>query len=384
MRKQINDHIKCCEPCNRFSVVKAGFHPAMAITATGPGDHFQVDTSVHLPESPEGFTTLLVCICVFTGFVILRAMKDNTAETIARHLWEIFCIIGLPKILQSDNGPEFTNDVLRALVRLVGVKHRFITPYNPRADGKVEKCVGTTTMIIKKLLNGVSHHWPLFVNFAQLSFNNKITSLTGSSPFALMFGRSLNPLHDYSSSKSDSDEFIPINLDDWKKHQEKIASLIYPAISDRIRSTKDKMIQSMQKNRRMLLPTSIPEGSIVMLNDPKRENKFQPKYIGPYTVVRRSRNGAYVLKDETGDLLDRHVPADQLKIITKRIYTKKNTKVDDVYEVDRIIKHRGNSDSYEYLIHWKGYSTEEDSWEPASSFKDHKVIENYWRKLKRK
>ena len=54
-----------------------------------------------------------------------------------------------------------------------------------------------------------------------------------------MFGRSLNQLQDYTSS----DEPTPISPADWKDHQEKILSIIYPAITDRIKGAKDKLSQ---------------------------------------------------------------------------------------------------------------------------------------------
>jgi transposase InsO family protein len=372
IRKEIETELKNCDPCTRFVVVKSGFHPAQFITSSGPGEHIQIDTSVHLPESPDGYTALLVCLDVFTGFVLLRPLRDTTAETVARKLWKIFCTIGFPKILQSDNGSEFVNDILRALIKITGIEHRFISPYNPRADGKVERSIGTCMMIIKKLLHGTNKHWPIFTSFAQITFNNKITSLTGSSPFALMFGRELNELKDYSDEKN-----ATISLDDWKSHQEKIASLIYPAISDRIKSGKDKLIQTLDKNRRLLSPSSFPTGATVMIIDPVRKDKFEPKYIGPYTIVRRARGGAYVLKDATGDLLDRHVPADKMKLIAK---SKRRVDVDTpIYQINKIISHRGNPGHYEYLVDWKGYSQDEQTWEPESSFLDHSVIQTYWR-----
>jgi transposase InsO family protein len=375
MRSEISDQLKECDACTRFTVVKTGYHPAQAITAVGPWDHIQIDTSVHLPESPDGFCALLVVIDVFTSFVILRPLRNTKAETVAESLWSIFCILGLPKIMQSDNGPEFSNDILRTLVTLTGIEQRFISPYHPQADGKVERSIGTTTMIIKKMLHGTTHHWPLFVNFAQLSFNQKISSLTGSAPFSLMFGRKCNDLRNYSSQ---SDEYTLINLEDWKEHQEKILSLIYPAISERIKGGKDKMIQSLNKSRKILLPSSLPEGSTVMLKDPVRANKFEPKYVGPYTIIRRARNGAYVLKDATGMILDRHVPLDQLKIVIKGPQRRKIDESSEVFEVESILAHRGNPGAHEYLVHWKGYSAEEDSWEPSSSFHDTRIIEKYW------
>jgi hypothetical protein len=376
IRAEISNQLNNCDACTRYVVVKAGYHPAASITANGPGDHYQIDTSVHLPESADGYKAMLICIDVFTGFVIWKPLKDSTAETVARKLGKIFSIIGFPKILQSDNGSEFINVVLKALVKLTGIDHRLISPYNPRADGKVERSIGTVMMIIKKLLHGTNNHWPLFVSFAQLTFNNKISSLTGSTPFSLMFGRTLNDMKDYTV---DGDSPARISLDEWKEHQEKIVSLIYPAISSRVKSGKDQLMKSLNKNRRQLLPSSFPPGSTVMIVDPDRQNKFEPKYIGPYTIVRRSRGGAYVLKDSTGDLLDRKVPADRMKLISRS-----QRKLDierPAYEVEKIISHRGTPDTYEYFVHWLNYSDQERSWVAAEDFLDDNIIKEYWKKV---
>ena len=326
---------------------------------------------MHLPKSPEGCTALLVCIDVFTGYLILRALTNTTAATIAQQLWDIFSIIGFPRILQSDNGPEYVSDIIQALIKLTGMDQRLISPYNPRADGKVERAIGTVVMIIKKMLHGTSNHWPLFVPFAQLSYNSKVSSLTASSPFALMFARELNPLRDYSG-----EEPVMVDLEDWNQYQRKVLSLIYPAMSDRIMGLKLRQSERLDRSHRLITPRTFPTGSTVMIKDPSRENKFEPKYIGPYTIVRRSRGGAYVLKDATGDILDRHVTADQMKLIARR--KRRIDKDQPIYEVQKILKHRGSPGSFEYFVEWKDYNSSENSWEPASSFLDDSTIQNYW------
>ena len=374
LRDEIQTVISNCDACNRFTVTKSGYNPASFITSDGPWDHIQIDCSVHLPPSPEGYTALLVIIDVFTGFIILRAMKTTSAEIVARKLWKVFSMFGIPKILQSDNGPEFTNEILRSLVKLIGIEHRFISPYNPRADGKVERAIGTVTSIIKKLLHGSVNNWPLFVPFAQLTFNQKISSLTGSTPFSLMFGRKFN---EPNNLDAEQDEMKLISLDDWKQHQEKLLSVIYPAISEKIKLVKSKMIKSIDKHRRLLKENSIPSGAIVMLIDPLRQDKFEPKYVGPYTVARRARNGAYVLKDATGDILDRHVPPDQLKLISRTARRSKNDK--EIYVIESILDHRGTPGKYEYFIKWKNYDSSQNSWEPATSFLDDSIIRKYWK-----
>ena len=154
-----------------------------------------------------------------------------------------------------------------------------------------ELLVQQLMMIIKKLLHGAKHNWSIYVPFAQVTFNDKVASLTGSSAFSLMFGRSLNQLKDYTFGEPPT----PIELSNWKEHQDKILSIIYPAISDRIKGAKDKLVEILKKHRHMILPSSVPTGATVMIKDPTRDNKFEPKYIGPYIIVRRARNGAYVL-----------------------------------------------------------------------------------------
>jgi hypothetical protein len=377
MRADISEVLTNCDACTRFVVTKAGYDPASYITTDAPWKHIQLDTSVHLPATMDGYTALLVIIDVFTGFVILRPVRSTDAHIIADELWQLFCLFGLPQIIQSDNGPEFVNQVLRVLVKLTGLEHRFISPYNPRADGKVERSIGTVMGIIKKLLHGSDTLWPLFVPFAQLSFNHKISSLTGSSPFDLMFGRKMNEIKDYTDVPSGS-EPKAVSLDNWKVHQEKIISVIYPAVSKRIEKSKKKMVANLNKHRRQLMQGGLPKGAVVMLIDPHRQNKFEPKYIGPYTIIRRARNGAYVLRDATGDMLDRHVPADQLKLISRKprlVDLDQNT-----YEVQSILDHRGSPGSYEYHVKWKDHNAR--TWEPASSFLDDLVIKNYWKQVK--
>jgi transposase InsO family protein len=281
-------------------------------------------------------------------------------------------VFGVPQIIQSDNGPEFSNAVIRALVKLLGVEHRFIAPYTPRTDGKVERAIRTTTSIIKKLLHGKQDNWTMFVPFAQLAFNNKVSSLTGSRPFELMFGRTVGIMKDHT----ESEEGVNVDTTDlqtWKEHMEKIQSLIYPAIIERVQNNKTKMMKYLDKKRRVLLEP-YPIGSVVMLKDPNRRDKWEPKYVGPYSIIRRTRNGNYRLRDETGEDLERSIPPDQLKLLSKK--PREEDKENTVYEVERIVDHRGEPGNYEYKVKWKYYS--QLTWEPEENFRDVATIRDYW------
>jgi hypothetical protein len=209
MRPQIQDIIKSCVPCQKHTITTAGYAPAKAIFSARPSDHYQIDL-LQLPASLEGWKFCLICVDVFTGFIMLAPLADKSESSIARALWSICCTIGIPKILQSDNGSEFSNKVLNSLCRLTGIPRRFIAPYNPRADGKVERSVKTVKQTLSRLLHGTSALWPLYIPFVQLMYNNKVSELTGSTPFSLMFGRQMNELCDYSITP-----YQPIDMNEW-------------------------------------------------------------------------------------------------------------------------------------------------------------------------
>jgi len=338
-----------------------------------------------LPESLEGHKFLLVLVDVFTGFVMLSPLANKEASTIARALWQICCIIGLPRKLQSDNGPEFCNRIINALCRLTGINRRFIAPYNPRADGKVERTVKTIKETIMKLLHGASALWPLYVPFVQLVYNNKVQDLTGSAPFSLMFGRRVNDLMDYSG-----DAAVPVDLNEWKAHQEKVMSLIFPSISERISEKQAGMRKKLDELRKNIIKNDLLPGTIVMIKDPTYLLKpsvrpsSQPMWIGPYTVVRRTLYGPYILRDDTGDIYPRQVTADQMKVVYSAHEVPKRSEEaeNDIYEVDYVIKHREAHDgSMQYLIKWKGFDKAEATWEPEENINDPQPVERYFKLL---
>lgn len=383
MRQDLADVVKMCSSCRKYTVVKSGYHPARSVEAFLPGDHLQIDLA-SFPVSSEGHHFCLVCVDVFTGFLVLRALKQKTADAVARALWDIFTTIGVPRVLQSDNGTEFKNEILSALTRLEGIEHRFIAPYNPRADGKVERSVKTVKDTVNKLMQGATCYWHLHVPFVQYAYNNKVQSLTGSTPFSLMFGREANSPTNYEFDE----EGMLRDVTEWKKHQEEVFSLIFPAIATRRAQGQSKSRARVDKLRRNITDESLPAGTVVMLKDPayaldpSKRPSTAPPYVGPYVVVRRTAHGPYVVNDDRGVRVDRLIPLDQMKVL----YTPDEAPADaseesahKSYEVEKILNHKVREEDGEtlFLVKWKGYSTSESSWLARSRFNDLAIVNDY-------
>jgi len=79
------------------------------------------------------------------------ATKGAPAEAAAESIYEnIVTRYGCPQSLQSDNGTHFVNPIIRALCRILKIRHHLSTPYYPQSNGKIERVVGTVKTMLKR------------------------------------------------------------------------------------------------------------------------------------------------------------------------------------------------------------------------------------------
>jgi hypothetical protein len=371
----------------RFVVGKKGFKPAEYILSNGPWSHVQMDLCLSFPEAHDGSKALLVLVDLFTSYVIAFPIRDRSAKSVAEKLWLVCSMFGLPSVLQSDNGKEFCNEVVREMSKIMQLDLRFIAPYNPRCDGAVERAIGVLSTTIKKMLQGADIYWPLFVPAAQMHLNNKVHSVTKSTPFSLMFGRLFN-----LPRKSDSSAYpnMPAQTEEWTQQswlefQSRINSVVHPELLAKMRAHKEKMVKSVDQSHRLLKPQEFPPGSTVMLRDPRKKDKRDTNYVGPYTIRRKDRNGNCILVDNDGKPLDRHVPPDQLKSVASDPSTVKDAMdltSNNIRTIKSIRDHRGDPGiALEYLVRWTDGT---ESWEPSTGFYDTECIRLYWKRHNKK
>ena len=335
-----------------------------------------------LPKSSDGLDSLLVLIDSFTGFILLEPLMTTDASSIARTLWKMFCIIGPPKIIEHDQESSFMDKILTALYHHEGIEQRVISSYHPQANGKVERTIQTIRNILNKHILGLHELWPLYVPFIQLLYNYHISELSGSSPFSLMFGRTMNEFIDYTNEQ----HYTKLKMNDWKKHQDELLSLIFPAVQLRVKHIQEKYIKMFQKHKKYLLEHDLPAGTKVMIRDPEyikspeTRPKDESRFIGPYFIVKRTLHGPYVLKDKTGMIYERVVPIDQMKIITMKPHQIDYEADSDLYHMDYIVNDRMKDGRRQYLIKWTGYPNSQNTWEDASAITDRKILKRYQRK----
>ncbi|KAG0034102.1 hypothetical protein BGZ83_004229, partial [Gryganskiella cystojenkinii] len=115
-------------------------------------------------------------------------------------------------------------------------------------------------------------------------------------------------------------------------------------------------------------------GARVMVLDVDPSSTLAPKYEGPYKVIRKNAGGAYLLSDGDGQVMKRAYLPSHLKLVLGDHDLNAQT-----FSVEKIIAHyRDAKGDVHYLVRWKGFDEEDDTWEPLENFIERECIREYW------
>gem|GEM_PF-1640441 len=377
LREDITQYIRNCHKCRQFNLAKHVYHPPKQEAPEGIMDHVVFDLGGFDCTTPRGNNFILVVLDLFSRFIVLRAIPDKSATTVAKELVSIFSLLGYPRVVGHDRGAEFHNQLLEKILKHAEVENRASLPFTPQGNSCCEAAVKRCKTIIMKMLEGRSEDWDLYLNGTALSLNVHRSRLHGMMPFVVMFHRLPNEFKDYRGDKPVLHE-RGIDIQAFQKKLDLIDRIIVPAIRDQIMKTQDKDSKYFRKRHR-ILENPYPIGSTVMIKNIENKNrKTDPNYEGPFYVHGYTRNGSYILTDRTNSFLARDVPTQQIKLISTN-----DTREDhsNAYVVEAIIKHKGTAPNYKYLVKWKNYSDDWNSWEPPSMFDSPDVIKQYWARV---
>jgi transposase InsO family protein len=379
MRKDIERILADCLECNKFNIAKVGYHPPKSVLPDQPLDHWCMDLGSFDVTSEYGNNFMLVLVDYYSRFTILRALPDKHSTTIAKELLSVFSLFGFPKVINSDNGTEFVNEIVSQLLQMSGIDRRLSLPYSPMGNSVNEAYVGLAKRTIVKMLRGKGEAWCSYLNYAQYCLNVRYARLHKSRPYAVLFNRQPNEFQDYTKVTPT----LRMEKAENKIIDEKykfVQEILIPALSERIKETQKRDHERFSKTHK-IVEQQFPIGSKVMIKNVNRTKKIDERYEGPFFIHGITKNGSYILKDKTGTLLSRDVPTSHIVYKSAANVTPHNLEKlkDEHYEVQAVIDHRGTHGNYEYRVKWKGYpDPSDDTWEPVEHFDSTKHIELYW------
>jgi transposase InsO family protein len=158
--------------------------------ATYPMQIVSADLIGPLPESPSGSRYALTIVDHCTGWAEALPLKDKTNRSvwtaftngfIARH--------GIPEVLITDNGGEFTAYEFEKYLQQIGIEHHCTTPVHPQSNGRTERFNRTLKEMLRRMINNCAEDWEDRLGEALLAYRTSVSTTTGYTPFYLLYGR---------------------------------------------------------------------------------------------------------------------------------------------------------------------------------------------------
>ena len=77
---------------------------------------------------------------------------------------------------------------MKDLYKLLNIEGNFSTAHHPQTDGQTERTNQEIEQYLRIYVNHHQNDWAEWLPIAEFSYNNKIQSSTGQSPFLTLYG----------------------------------------------------------------------------------------------------------------------------------------------------------------------------------------------------
>lgn len=192
MEQDCYDIVRSCESCQKGkhkTVREDRVLKSVSVQGLRPFQKVAIDLAGPLPETALGNKYLIVMADYLSKWVEAVPVKDDRATTVASiFLTELVSRYGSPLEVVSDNGKSFLT-VFEQAVGQWGIKSLKIAPYNPKANGLVERAIQTVKGALSRSTGHAPHLWDQHLGMVLLAYRNGKQGSTKYSPYYLVFGR---------------------------------------------------------------------------------------------------------------------------------------------------------------------------------------------------
>ena len=140
MAKNVRNWIRRCVECNCFKTLGQSHGPLQVRIYEHPFHTLGIDFVGELPCSRNENQWILITVCPFSNYLVAILVRDKTAATGARALFDNgFLMFGLSSKLMSNCGGEWLTAVLDRVLKLLSIEHLLTTSYRPKLSGATER-----------------------------------------------------------------------------------------------------------------------------------------------------------------------------------------------------------------------------------------------------
>ena len=391
MRRYIETYVNTCDTCIRTRSARHKSYGQLTTTLPPkrPYEEIAWDFITELPHSMDPTTKVIYdSIFVITDKLTKKAHfipfrntwgSEQVATTIINHIFRYF---GMPTGITSDRDKRFMGKYFKTICASLGIKQRLSSAHHPQTDGQTERLNQTLEQYLRCYVNQRQTNWVELLPVAEFAYNSKTHTTTNHSPFYAHYGYEPTAYLEQQTYES------------WS-HQAKLSAkqlkILHQTLSNDIQFLNERIAHYYDKKHQKA--PKLKEGDRVYLlrkniKTNRPSNKLDFKKLGPYTIKDRINNVTFRLQlPETSRIHDvfhvslleptpRNVRRNE-QAVQPKIENYDNMENDELYDLENILDSQRINGELHYLVHWKGYSHDEDSWEPVTAINADKMLRKF-------
>jgi len=327
----------------------------------------------------------LVIVDSYSKFILLYPTKSTGAQEAVNGILSWIGSFNPPKFITADGAKAFLSEIMSNLMDTYGCDLHICSSYIHTGNSIVERSNRIILKLFRTLMSEMRIHsedWMQLVPLVQLSINNfKRKRIGNYAACQVMTGtKDINQLKLMLNKKKDIqivtiDEYkdiIQSSVQDYVEAQEQEQIQLIEILS-KIGTNRHNKNQKQQEKKKNYQPIDVDIGDYVLIAVPESKvptAKLLSRWKGPYLVQNILSN--YII--EVKNLNEEKIIKVHISRIRKFNNILNNT-IEDLKEqfayyadnlyVESVVGHKKFEEEYRFLVHWHGFETASDSYEPA-------------------
>jgi hypothetical protein len=330
-------------------------------------------TGLPVSHGQDAIFTVVDRLTKMAHFIPTSSTVDAT-QTADLFLKEVFRLHGLPRTIISDRDPKFTSKFWQELMRLLQVKLKFSTAFHPQTDGQTEWTHRTIQDMLRNYVNHQQDDWVDYHPLVEFAYNNSFQQSIQMSPFYANSGEHPRTTLDLLGQAVRTTQV---------ESTEEFAQRIKDVQGDIRRNMANAQIQqATHYNQKTAPDPGYKAGDQVLLSTQNISlatlksgsiRKLAPKWIGPFKILQIISPVTFKLNLPPEFKIHPVFHAQLLKPYHQDSSNRESrpspliVNNQQEWEVQDILAERKRSGQKQYLVHWKGYTRHEATWEPMEN-----------------
>ncbi|XP_023289217.1 uncharacterized protein K02A2.6-like [Orussus abietinus] len=259
-----------------------------------------------LPRSKAGYAYLLVIQDTFSKWIECCPLRHANGKSISQSIREqVISRWGAPEALLTDNGTEFINRDLKALVAETGMIHITTPPYHPQSN-PVERVNRVLKTMMVAFLEEDHREWDSYLGDFRFAYNTAYHASLQATPAFLNSGREPRIAVPRAPTPRGDVTIDPQTPPAWGERMQKLTQLrerVVHNLQDAFQKQANYYNAGRRKNQFRVGDMILKRQFILFAGTQPFAAKLAPKYHGPFRITNRLSNLVYEVSTLNGQVV---------------------------------------------------------------------------------